>query len=105
MRCIFILYCSIFLFSCSSVQLTEQGKKVRVIQADWANQCTFLTTEEVVSDNGYSPSDCKGKAYYLMKNRVAELGGNAYIKVHETVSTCLTGGTKVAFEVFSCPNL
>jgi hypothetical protein len=103
MKSITVFCLSIFLFACSSVPLTEEGKKVRAINPDWSNQCEFITTEEIVSNRGYSPSDCKAKAFYIMKNRVAELGGNAYVKVNEVVSTCLGGGTVMAFEVFLCP--
>src|SRR5438270_13010605 len=87
--------------SCASVTLTPQAKLVRKIQPDWANTCKMISTEEVKSANGYSPADCQKKAFYLMLNKVASVGGNAYVVTHESPTMpCLMGGTTLTFEAY-----
>lgn len=100
-KCI-TLFSFIFLISCGSVPLTPEAKRVRQIQPDWANKCKLISVEEIQSTNGYSPADCQNKAFYVMLNRVAEMGGNAYLVTHESVSPCLSGGTTLTFEAYSC---
>jgi len=99
-----ILVQILLLVSCSSVPLTPEGKRVRKIQPDWANTCRFITSEEINNASfGAHPGICAKRAHDAMRNRVAELGGNAYVITYETVSFCATGGTTVSFEVYSCP--
>lgn len=101
----FVTLCLVILLvSCGSVPLTPEAKRVRQIQPDWANRCKLISIEEIQSTNGYSPADCHDKAFYMMLNRVAEMGGNAYLVTHESVSPCLTGGTTLTFEAYSCPD-
>lgn len=102
MKNLTVMFLVIFLASCGSVPLTPEAKRVRQIQPDWANACKLISVEEIQSTNGYSPADCQNKAFYVMLNRVAEMGGNAYLVTHESVSPCLTGGTTLTFEAYSC---
>ncbi|MDD2929960.1 MAG: SHOCT domain-containing protein [Sideroxydans sp.] len=102
MKKLTVIFLAIFIASCGSVPLTPEAKRVRQIQPDWANACKLISVDEIQSTNGYSPADCQNKAFYVMLNRVAEMGGNAYLVTHESVSPCLTGGTTLTFEVYSC---
>lgn len=97
-----VVFLAILLVSCGNVPLTPEARLVRKIQPDWANTCKLISMEEINSTNGYSPADCQNKAFYLMLNRVAEMGGNAYVITHESVSPCLTGGTTLTFEAYKC---
>ena len=74
-----------------------------MIQPDWKNECTFLGVNEIRSTSGYSPADCESKSKLILLNKVAELGGNAYVITDKSVSACLTGGTRILFEAYACP--
>ena len=77
---------------------------MRVIQGDWANACKLITTEEINDHSfGAHPGVCAKRAHDSMRNRVAELGGNAYVIAYQTVLPCLYGGTTISFEAYSCP--
>jgi hypothetical protein len=92
------------LASCSSVPLTTEARRVREIQPDWANSCKLITTEEVNNTSfGAHPGICAQRAQDSMRNRVAELGGNAYVVTYRSVSLCLVGGTTISFEAYKCP--
>ena len=88
--------------SCGGVALTQEAKKVRMIQPDWANACKMIAMEQVQSTDGLSPADCKNKAFFLMLNKVAEVGGNAYVITNqsEPMPCLLMGGTTITVEVF-----
>jgi hypothetical protein len=100
-----LIFASILLLaSCATVTLTPEAKRVRKIQPDWANTCKMIGMEEVQSKSGISPADCENKAFYMMLNRVAEVGGSAYLVTYESPhSPCLSGGTTLIFEVYVCP--
>jgi hypothetical protein len=88
---------------CNSVPLTEGAKRTRMIQPDWANSCKFITSEEITNASfGASPAVCAKRAHDSMRNRVAELGGNAYLVTYRTVGPCLAGGTTISFEAYLC---
>lgn len=89
----------------SGTPLTEEGKKVREISPDWSNQCDFMGTKEVTNASfGANPDVCKKRAFDEMKNKVGELGGNAYLVTYIDVSPCLFGGTTITFEAYRCPD-
>ena len=88
----------------SSVPLTEGAKRTWLIQADWANRCKFITSEEITNASfGAAPAVCARRANDSMRNRVAELGGNAYLVSYRTVGPCTAGGTTISFEAYRCP--
>ena len=84
-----------------AVPLTQEGRMVRMIQPDWKNQCKFLGTESVSFGGGWTISDDVRKTRTMMKNKVAELGGNAYLDVGTYPGAF---GTTIDFEVFNCPD-
>jgi hypothetical protein len=91
------------LLACSGVPLTPEGQRVRRIETQFVNTCRFITSEEL-TDNSFAvgPGICTKRAYGAMKNRVAELGGNAYVIAYEIVMPCIDGGTTLGFEAYRC---
>ncbi len=96
---------AILTVSCGTVTLTQEAKKVRMIQPDWANACKMIGMEQIQSTSGSSPADCKNKAFNLTLNKVADVGGNAYVITHqsEPMPCFLLGGTTITVEVYKCP--
>jgi hypothetical protein len=93
------------LISCSGIPLTGEGQKVREISPDWSNQCDLIGIREISNASaGASPGVCKKRALDEMKNKIGEIGGNAYVITHIRVYPCLMGGTTVTFEAYSCPD-
>jgi hypothetical protein len=52
--------------------LTPEGRMVRQIQPDWANRGTFLGSVQV-------QADCEQRLLNRLRNKIAEMGGNAYV--------------------------
>ena len=105
MRILKVILLSIALSSCSGIPLTEKGKIIRQIDTSWSNQCVLIGTEEITNASfGAHPGICKKRAFDDMKNRIGELGGNAYVITYVNVAPCLTGGTTITFEAFKCPD-
>jgi hypothetical protein len=92
----------LLLFSGCTVKLTPQGKQTRQIQASYANPCKFISSEEVENGSGAMPKDDVRNAKNMMRNKVAEMGGNAYV-----ITSRLTdiGSTFIEFEIYDCPNM
>mgnify|MGYP001613507666 CR=1 FL=1 len=88
---------------CATVELTPEAKATREIQLDSAHKCKFITSDQVSSSAGLTPMDCAARARKIMRNRVAELGGNAYVLNSVDYRTCATGGPEFSFEVYKCP--
>jgi hypothetical protein len=96
--------CAMMLTSCASVDsLTSDAKNLREIGAD-ATNCRLVASEETNNhDFAQHPGVCKERAIVQMKERVVELGGNAYRYEIRTFNACLFGGTTIAFDAFVCP--
>ena len=93
----------LLIVGCANIPLTEGGLMVRQIQPDFRNNCKFLGNHSVDSSDFVSFG--QGQDYrntqMTMKNKVAELGGNAYLT---------TGGhgglvAVIDFEVYKCPEI
>lgn len=93
----------VLLSGCATVELTPEAKATREIQIDKAQQCKFIVSDHVSSSAGLTPMDCAARARKIMKNRVAELGGNAYVLNSVDYRFCATGGPEFSFEVYRCP--
>lgn len=65
--------------------------------------CTFVARDVVQSAYGAMPQICRQRAWDTMRNRVAELGANAYVLLEESSVECLLGGTRLEFEAYRCP--
>jgi hypothetical protein len=64
--------------ACScSVPLTEAGSRVRQIQPGWG-ECEFLGVVEGKFGGGTSTAEDQIGAMNTLRNKVAEVGGNAY---------------------------
>ena len=92
------------LVACSSVPLSDGGRRVRMIEPDQTDACRFIANDQLSdSASGTSPGVCAQRADAAMKNRVAELGGNAYVITYRLVRPCLAGGTTLIFDAYHCP--
>jgi hypothetical protein len=92
------------LVACGSVPLTPGGQRVKSIEADQAKTCKYITSEDINDSSfGAHPGICEMRARDSMRNRVAELGGNAYVQTHIRVYPCAMGGTSISFEAYRCP--
>ncbi|WP_100551442.1 hypothetical protein [Caedibacter taeniospiralis] len=84
-----------FLSSCATTELTKGGRLVREINIDWQNECKFLGYETVYE----SPFSARGTGNIKMRNKVYELGGNAYIKKSWIP---IFGKWELNFEAYKC---
>ena len=94
------LMCILLLLSAGcAAELTEQGRMVRQIQADWATKCEFLGVVEASEGGGYDISDNRRGALNTIRNRVSEIGGNAF------VITDISGRmiTFIQADAYKCP--
>ena len=82
-----------------SVKLTPEARMVREIQPDWKNKCKFLGVEEVSNGEGMGVKDDIRNAKNMMRNKVAQRNGNAYL-----INDRLTNGfsTEIQFEIYKC---
>ena len=97
---IYIAATSFFILSSCSVQLTKEARMVREIQPDWKNQCKFIGVEEVSNGVGFDVKGDIRNAKNMMRNRVAQLNGNAYL-INDRLTSIMS--TDIQFEVYSCP--
>ena len=75
-----ILICIVMLLSAGcAAELTEQGRMVREIRPDWSTKCVFLGVVDAPEGRGYDVSDNRRGALNTIRNRVAQVGGNAYV--------------------------
>lgn len=94
------------LAACGSVPLTPAGLRVKSILAEQAKSCKYVTSEDINDASfGAHPGICERRARDSLRNRVAELGGNAYVQTHISVFPCAMGGTTISFEAYSCSEL
>jgi hypothetical protein len=83
-----------------AAQLTQGGTRVRQVQPDWASRCDFLGVVEAGEGNGMSVSDDQLGAMNALRNRVADMGGNAFAI---TQSTSNMMRTVVQGDAYRCP--
>lgn len=92
------------LVACSSVPLTPAGMLVKPMRPDQVATCKYLASEEINDSSfGAYPGICEKRARDSMRNRVAALGGNAYVQTYVSIFPCTMGGTTISFEAYSCP--
>jgi len=88
--------------ACSITPQTPSALNLRELGS--VEGCTLIKADEVNNASmGAYPSVCKERAFAEMKNRVAQLGGNAYRYQVVKMNPCLMGGTTISFEAYSCP--
>lgn len=99
--CVIAVCC--VLAACSITHQTPAAQALRELGS--TDGCTLIKADEVNNASfGAYPEVCKERAFSEMKNLVAELGGNAYRYQIVQLNPCLTGGTTISFEAYSCPN-
>ena len=93
----------LLIVGCANIPLTQGGRMVRQIQPDFRNTCKFLGNHSVDSSGFLSSGKAEDyrSTQTTMKNKVAELGGNAYL------TTAGFGGlvAVIDFEVYKCPEI
>lgn len=78
----------IFLFGGCSVAVTKKGQKVRVISASQKEHCEYIDIVSESSGSGWDAAGDKHNAMAYMRNKAAELGGNAiHILSNSTISS------------------
>jgi len=91
------------LLACKSIPLTESAKRVRMLEPEQAAACRFIANDQLRDASfGTNPGSCAQRADTTMKNRVAALGGNAYVVTYRLVRPCLAGGTTLIFDAYAC---
>lgn len=89
------------LIGCAA-QLSQQGRMVRQIQPDWANtNCKFLGVIDATEGMGFDFAADRRGALNNIRNQVAKMGGNAYVK--SQTSTDLFR-TMIQADAYDCPD-
>jgi len=70
---------ALLLLAGCAAQLTQKGRMVRQIQPDWATECEFLGVIDASEGSGWDIPDDRRGALNKIRNRVAEMGGNAFV--------------------------
>jgi hypothetical protein len=94
-----ILTLTFFGASCAR-ELSDEGRMVREIQADWANSCEFLGVLEESEGNGWDIPDDRRGALNRVRHSVAQIGGNAFV-----ITSMSSNGfrTLVQADSYYCP--
>jgi hypothetical protein len=89
--------------ACSITRQTPEARSLRELGS--TDGCTLIKADEINNASfGAYPEVCKERAFSEMKNLVAQLGGNAYRYQILQIAPCLSGGTTISFEAYSCLN-
>jgi hypothetical protein len=94
----------LLIVGCANLILTQGGQMVRQMQPDFRNQCKFLGNHSVDSSGFQSMSHAQEyrNTHTKMKNRVAELGGNAYLITSEFFGGMVA---VIDLEVYNCTDM
>lgn len=98
---IIIVWACILASGCAA-QLTNEGRMVRQIQADWATSCDFLGVVEAREGNGWDVADDRAGALNSVRNQIASQGGNAFV-LTQTSSTGFQ--TVIQADSYNCKNI
>ena len=72
-----IIVAVILMLSSCATTLTQEGKRVRVIEnPEFVSECKFLGPIEESHYSGWNPSDNKAQALNAARNTAGEMGGN-----------------------------
>jgi|GEM_PF-4768525 len=93
---------TLLISGCSTIDLSNGGKNVKLIHAEQANSCKLLTKSYLHNSKGVGLEECKDNAHKKIKNIVVDLGGNAYMVTFEKSKLCAAGGTGVSYNVYNC---
>ena len=93
-----LVFISILIFGCS-IQITPEGRKVRLVSEEERNNCKFLDVVTGSMSMGASTGHDAESAMNEARNRVAALGGNG-LKVINTDSDAVA--TTVTGEALEC---
>lgn len=97
-RCLSLL--ALLVTGCAA-QMTEEGALVRQITGPAAaTGCQFLGVVDAYEGSGWDVGDDRRGAFNRIRNKVAELGGNAFVLAQEPDSTLM--GTAVQAEAYRC---
>lgn len=90
----------ITLIGCSQItQLTQHGRLVRTIHPDWTIKCKFLGVIDAAEYNGWTVVENKKGVLNQIRNKVADLGGDAFIISQNTSDSF---GSYIQAEVYVC---
>ena len=98
-----ILVCGVLVLSaCSTIPITEQGMKIRQTTPELTANCRFLGIVGFNAGFGWTHAHEAQNILNKIRNRVAEVGGNAYVLTQETDSIDSVGAQA---DMYNCPNL
>lgn len=98
-RPIVLLVLASSLTACAA-QLTQEGRMVRQIQADWATRCEFLGVLDASEGSGWDVADDRRGALNRIRNQIAQLGGNGFV-VNQSTSSGIH--TLIQADAYRCP--
>ena len=102
MRVSVFLVLIMLVVSCTTFELSDKATTVVQIQLEQAKACRLVAESHVENLKGFGPEECKANTHILIKNIVAELGGNAYTVSFEKSRICIAGGTGVSYKAYQC---
>lgn len=87
-RLLVIVVYSIIVFAtgCATPPLTPEGRTVRCITPEMTQECKFLGPVGLPETADCWPGNCQEVLFNLLKNRVAEMGGDSYVVVNSTAT-------------------
>lgn len=75
------------LLSSCSTQLTQQGKRVRIIASNQKQHCRFIEVITEYNEMGWNSASNQQNALNQARNRAADLGGNAIHLISNTTNS------------------
>jgi hypothetical protein len=81
-------------------RLTPGGSEVRAVEGDAVDRCTLLAVVSGTGANGSSTAANEAAATMVLRNLVAERGGNAYAIIDRSVTPF---STTVKADALRCP--
>lgn len=94
-----VSFVSILFLSGCAAELTQEGRMVREIQADWATKCKFLGVVDVSEWGGLDVSGARRGALNSVRNQISQMDGNAFV-LSQTSSSELR--TLIQADAYKC---
>ena len=82
------------------MELTEEGRMVRQIKADWATKCEFLGVINASFSSGIDITRDRRGALNDIRNRISQINGNAFVITDISSSKW---GTAIQADAYKCP--
>jgi len=94
-----VVVAAVFILAGCAAQLTQKGRMVRQIQPDWATKCEFLGVIDASEGTGWDIAGDRRGALNKIRNKVAEMGGDAFVI---SQSTSNEFRTLIQADVYKC---